>query len=128
MRRCLRLDILHGQACSTIHPATFYVTTDLAPFHPRVVLIYSRPRRDSAYLLLSPPFPYVALAALPRPIPIVLFSPLGCVSLCRGRFYVCCLVVVSFAMVLGGANLIPVHKGEQRGGVTHQCTFWVYVS
>jgi hypothetical protein len=77
----------------------------IAPFHSRVVLIYTRAPRDSAYLLLSPPFPYVALAALPRPIPIVLFSPLGRVSLCRGRFYVCCLVVVSFAMVLGGGQI-----------------------
>ena len=75
----------------------------ISPFHSRVVLIYTRPPRDSAYLLLSPPFPYVALAALPHPIPIVpIFSPLGGVSLCRGRFYVCCLVVVSFTMVLGG--------------------------
>jgi hypothetical protein len=41
----------------------------IARLHSRVVLIYTRPPRDSAYLLLSPllPFRTLLLAALPHP-------------------------------------------------------------
>lgn len=63
-------------------PAHIYVTTDrlddddyLIP--PKSSLIYTLPPRDSTYLLLSPPFPYVAFGRSPPPNTYSSFLPLG---------------------------------------------------